>query len=84
LRQLKEGQNYFKEEEISNVIRVPFADTHAYIPKNWHPYLKRKFGPDYLDSPLHEDAGYHGDDVPDPFTPCDHKHAMVWKKGATS
>ena len=84
-KQINEGQNFFKEEEIANVIRIPFADTQAWIPEGWDAYLKRKFGPKYLQGPpIEQQVAHHSDEVPDPFTPCDHKQALVWRKGIGS
>lgn len=80
---INKGQDYFRENEISKLIRVPFEDTEAYIPQGWHQYLKRKFGDNYMDDPPPaEQVGHHSDEVPDPFKPCDHKEVLVWKERA--
>jgi len=80
---IKKGANYFKEEEIANLIKIKFEGTDAYIPEGWHFYLKRKYG-DYNKLPPPENQkGHHSASVPNPFTPCNHTKVLDWKFRST-
>jgi lipopolysaccharide cholinephosphotransferase len=72
---------YITEEEYSTVQRVKFEDTEAYVPSGWHTYLKRQYG-NYMQLPPVEKQHGHflTENLPDPFTPCTHAHALYWKK----
>jgi lipopolysaccharide cholinephosphotransferase len=80
LKMIRRGANYFREKEISTLVRTKFEDTEAFIPKGWHGYLRRKYG-NYMElPPLEKQKGHHSIDVPDPFTPCNHAEILYWKK----
>lgn len=73
------GANFFREKEISTLIKTRYEDTEAFIPNGWHDYLKRKYG-NYMELPPPEkQIGHHSADVPDPFTPCEHSEILYWK-----
>jgi lipopolysaccharide cholinephosphotransferase len=51
----------------------------ASIPIGWEPYLKRKYG-DYMKMPPPEkQVGHHSVELPDPYTPCEHRESLNWK-----
>lgn len=80
-RLIKNGQDYFRKNEISKLKRVKFEDVEASIPQGWNGYLTRKFGKNYMTWPPVEDQkGHHSIELPDPFTPCDHKNILHWKE----
>lgn len=82
-KMISRGANYFKEREISTLIKTNFEDTEAFIPLGWHGYLGRKYG-DYMKLPAPEkQKGHHSANVPDPFTPCDHTEILYWKEQET-
>jgi len=72
------GTNYFKENEISHLVKTKFEDIEVFIPQGWHTYLKRRYG-NYMEPPASKDQkGHHGVDTPDPFSPCDHWEILYW------
>jgi lipopolysaccharide cholinephosphotransferase len=75
---IKKGANYFTEKEISSLIKIKFEDTEAYIPKGWHNYLTRKYGNYRALPPIEKQKGKHSENVPNPFTPCDHTEILYW------
>ncbi|WP_266204905.1 LicD family protein [Pontibacter kalidii] len=76
---VKLGANYFKEEEISELVEIEFKGVSTYIPKGWHRYLTRRYG-NYLQPPPPEkQKGHHSIGIPDPFTPCHHTEVLHWK-----
>jgi len=78
-KMIRKGANYFREKEISTLIKTKFEDTEAFIPQGWHGYLKRKYG-SYMElPPLEKQKGHHSVDIPDPFTPCSHTKILYWK-----
>jgi lipopolysaccharide cholinephosphotransferase len=83
-KMVKMGANYFREKEISILVKTKFEDTKTYIPLGWHNYLKRKYG-NYMElPPLEKRKGHHSNDIPDPFTPCDHTKILHWKDGSSN
>jgi lipopolysaccharide cholinephosphotransferase len=81
---IKKGANYFTKKEISSLAKIRFEDTEAFIPCGWEGYLKRKYG-NYMDLPSKDkQKGHHSEEVPNPFTPCDHTEILYWNnKGKT-
>ncbi|MGN6619093.1 MAG: LicD family protein [Ilyomonas sp.] len=78
-KKFRNAGTYVKPGEIKELIRVPFEDTEALIPAGYHRYLKRQYN-DYMKMPpLEKQRGHHGDDLPDPFTACDHEESLQWK-----
>ncbi len=78
-KMIKMRANYFREKEISDLIKIKFEDVEAYIPKGYDRYLKRKYGNYMQLPPLEKQKGHHSADIPDPFTPCDHTEILHWK-----
>ena len=78
-KMIKLGANYFKKEEIENVIKIRFEGTDAYIPVGWHNYLIRKYGEYMKLPPSEKQKGHHSADIPNPFTPCNHTEILHWK-----
>lgn len=72
------GTEYFKEKEISTQLRTAFEDMEASIPVGWHGYLKRRWN-NYMKLPPPEKRKSHGENLPDPFTPCRHGEILHWK-----
>src|SRR6476469_6227723 len=77
-KMIKLGQSYKRNKEIKELLRVKFEDAEAYIPIGWHTYLKRMYG-DYMKLPPPEKRHGHFENLPDPFTPCDHTEILHWK-----
>lgn len=76
----KFGANYIKEKELSQLVKTKFEDMEAYIPVGWHSCLKRQYGNYMKLPPLEKQTGHHSiTDVPDAFTPCNHKKILFWK-----
>jgi phosphorylcholine metabolism protein LicD len=79
LKKINQRTNYIKAKEIKNLIRAKFEDAEAYIPEGWESYLKRQYG-NYMKLPSPESQkGSHGVNIPDPFTPCNHKEILNWE-----
>ncbi len=72
---MKAGEYYLKEKEISKLIKAPFEDMETWIPAGYDAFLTRQYG-DYMND---NRPRQHGIDLPDPFTPCDHKETLHWK-----
>ncbi len=79
LSKMKAGEFYFKEKEISKLIKAPFEDMIAWIPIGYDAFLTRQYG-DYMND---NRPRQHGIDLPDPFTPCNHKETLHWKDRKT-
>jgi lipopolysaccharide cholinephosphotransferase len=76
-KMIKAGGAFKTEQELSNLVRVPFEDMQALAPEGWHTYLQRMYG-DYMKlPPLDKQQGHHGS--ADPFTPCQHKEILYWQ-----
>ena len=73
------GTNYIRKNEISNLIKTPFEDMEVYIPQGWDSCLKRQYGNYMKLPPVSQQVAFHGLDLPDPFTPCDHTEILFWK-----
>jgi lipopolysaccharide cholinephosphotransferase len=77
---IKKGANYYKSKEIAQLKRVKFEDAESYIPEGYDGYLRRRYG-NYLQfPPVEMRRGHHSTEIPDPFTPCNHKEILNWKK----
>ena len=72
------GTNYFKEEEIADLVKAEFEGMEVHIPKGWDSYLKRRYGNYKQPPPKEKQKGHHSIDVPDPFTPCNHNEILHW------
>lgn len=76
---VRKGANYFKESELSSLVKTCFEDMEVFIPCGWESYLKRRYG-NYRQLPsFKKQIGHHSIDVPDPFTPCNHSQVLYWK-----
>jgi lipopolysaccharide cholinephosphotransferase len=83
-RMVKMGTNYIREKEISKLIKTEFEDMEVYIPQGWDECLKRQYG-DYMKLPPPEQQiAFHGAELPDPFTPCNHTEILHWEHRTTS
>lgn len=70
---------YKTKKELSKLERIRFEDMEVSIPFGWHTYLKRQYG-NYMQLPaLADRMSHHGEEVPDPFTPCKHTESLNWK-----
>lgn len=69
---------YLKEREISTLIRTKFEDIEVYIPVGYDSQLKRQYG-DYMKLPTKEKQVTHHQNLPDPFTPCEHEQTLLWE-----
>lgn len=76
----KFGANYIRQNELAELVKVPFEDMETFIPAGWDSCLKRQYG-DYMKlPPVEKQKGHHGEfGAPDPFTPCDHTETLNWK-----
>ena len=72
---MRAGEFYFKEKEISKMIKVPFEDMETWVPVGYNDFLTRQYG-DYMND---NRPRQHGIDLPDPFTPCNHTEILHWK-----
>jgi len=78
LKEINHRTNYIKYKEINKLKKIKFEDMEAYIPIGWESYLKRHYG-NYKEIPsLEKQKGHHGNDIPDPFTPCNHSEILYW------
>ncbi len=75
LQKMRSGRFYFKEKEISKLIRAEFEDMETWIPEGYDAFLTRQYG-DYMND---NRPRQHGIDLPDPFTPCNHTEILHWK-----
>ena len=98
-KMVKLGANYFKAKEIKTRIRTKFEDIETYIPVGWDAYLRRRYGNYMELPPPEKQIGHHSNNnymqltslentnenanLPDPFTPCDHKEILHWKTRRT-
>ncbi|TPE42981.1 LicD family protein [Pontibacter mangrovi] len=80
LKTLMRGNNYFREKEISDLVKTQFEDMEVSIPKGWDSYLKRRYGNYKQVPPPEQQNGHHGIDIPAPFTPCSHSKVLLWKE----
>jgi lipopolysaccharide cholinephosphotransferase len=81
LGMLKFGANYIKEKEVSKLVKTKFEDMEAYIPAGWDSCLRRQYGNYMQLPPLEKQSGHHSlVETPDPFTPCQHKEILNWKR----
>jgi lipopolysaccharide cholinephosphotransferase len=78
-KMIKLGQCYKTPKELSKVIKVKFEDMEAYIPIGWKTYLKRMYGNYMQLPPVEKQRGHHSEELPDPFTPCEHTEVLNWK-----
>ncbi len=51
----------------------------VYIPIGWESYLKRMYGNYMQLPPVEKQRGHHSEELPDPFTPCEHTEVLNWK-----
>ena len=82
---LKFGTNFIKEKELSKLIKTKFEDIDVFIPKGWDNCLKRQYK-NYMELPSPEkQRGHHSaTDMPDPFTPCNHREVLHWRSRMAS
>ena len=73
-KKMKAGAFYFKESEISTLLKVKFEDMETYIPVGYDAFLKRQYG-DYMND---NRPRQHGTDLPNPFSPCNHREILHW------
>jgi lipopolysaccharide cholinephosphotransferase len=74
------GENYIKGKEITSLNKVKFEDIITYIPCGWDACLKRQYGEYMKLPPLEKQAGHHSDELPEPYTPCDHTEVLNWNE----
>jgi len=79
LKTLKRETHFYKEKEITKVIKTQFEDMQASIPAGWDNYLKRRYGNYMQLPPLEKQKGHHSAQLPDPFTPSEHVESLHWK-----
>lgn len=79
LKTLKRETHFYKENEISKVIKTQFEDMQASIPIGWDSYLKRRYGNYMQLPPIEKQKGHHSAELPDPFTPSEHIESLQWK-----
>ena len=76
----KFGANYIRENEIKQLIKMKFEDMEAYVPVGWKKCLERQYGNFMQLPPVEKQRGHHTiTEMPDPFTPCEHKEILNWK-----
>ena len=71
--------SFYKEKEITKVIKSQFEDMQASIPIGWDSYLKRRYGNYMQLPPIEKQKGHHSAQLPDPFTPSEHVESLHWK-----
>lgn len=75
---VKMGTNYIRHKELQAFEKVPFEDMMVYIPAGWQACLERQYGNYMKLPPLEQQVPFHGQGLPDPFTPCDHHQVLHW------
>lgn len=81
----KFGANYIKEDELKQLVRIKFEDMDAFVPAGWKKCLERQYGNYMQLPPVEKQRGHHTiTEMPDPFTPCEHKEILNWKDRETT
>lgn len=66
------GTNYFKPQEISNLVRARFEDLETWIPVGYHNYLIRRYGNYWELPPIYKQKGHHcNNNILQNFSPND-------------
>jgi len=79
LKTLKRETHFYKEKEITKMIKTQFEDMQASIPVGWDSYLKRRYGNYMQLPPVEKQKGHHSAQLPDPFIPSEHVESLHWK-----